>query len=102
MPKQAVRAVNPAGRSRERSNPYAKWTDTNTGFKIFLLKSWQANNGKPGARWFTWVESEFSEYGDQYVGSLYSGLKWADDIEFDTSIWENKTRFLEWAQGTNE
>lgn len=94
------RATNVASRSRDRRQPYAKWTDTNTGWKVYLLKSYQVNNGTPHARWFTWVESDFSEYGDQYARELFSGLQWATDLEFDTSIWENKTRFIEWAQGT--
>lgn len=101
MPKtQTERAVNVANKERKRDNPYATWTDTNSGFKVFLLKSWQVDNGKPYARWLTWVESDFSEYGDQYSRDLFSGLQRARDIVFDTAIWESKTHFLEWAQGT--
>jgi len=94
------RPINVAARSRNKGDAYASWTDTQTGWKVFLLKSYQVNNGQPYARWFTWVESENSEYGDQYVSELWKGLQWSQDLVFHTGIWENRTRFLEWAQGS--
>lgn len=94
------RSVNPAGRQRARGQAYASWTDTESGIPYELLKSWQTNNGQLHARWMVASGGQFAEMGDMYVQELWKGLQWARDIVFDPALWENKTRFLEWAQGT--
>lgn len=97
--KTGQKTVNPASRQRNKLNPYAKWTDPRTGWKYVLCKSWQANNDKPLARWFMWVEGYEKEYGDEYVGEMIGGLRRATDVEIDTSVWASKAAFLDWAQG---
>lgn len=93
---------NPAGKSRNQSNPYAQWTDLRTGWEYKLLKSWQGDNSKPYGRWFVAVKSPYTfgsfEMGDEYVNNLVMGIPSAG-LTFDQSIWPNLASFIQWAFG---
>lgn len=90
---------NPASKTRPVTQPYASWTDARSGWKYKLLKSWQGDNSKPYARWFVDVEGFGHDRGDTYVAEMYPGLMAADEIVFDTSLWEDRFVFLRWVQG---
>ena len=96
MPK----ATNVAGRMRNRGNAYASWTDSRSGWRYTLLKSYQVDNGVKYARWHTYVEGWDNEQGDTYVAELLPGLVSSPGVQFDQSIWPTWEAFLEWARGS--
>jgi hypothetical protein len=100
-----TKVVNPASKVRNLrrgEKPYASWTDPRTGWKYKLLKSWQGNNGKAYSRWLVLVDGLFTDMGDTYVEELWWGVKNANELEFDTSIWPDRESFLQWAEGVVE
>jgi hypothetical protein len=100
-----TKVVNPASKVRnlrKGDKPYASWTDTRTGWKYKLLKSWQGNNGKVYSRWFVSVDGLFTDMGDTYVVEMWAGLAMSIDLEFDQKIWSSRDEFLKWAMGTVE
>lgn len=102
MPRETSveRPVNVAGRMRSKEAAYASWYDPFMGWKWFLLKSWQVDNGKPTARWMVYADSEFAEMGDMYVKELWSGVEQKQELVFDTTIWSSEEDFIEWAKGS--
>lgn len=92
--------VNVAGRMRTKEAAYASWFDPFVGWRWYLLKSWQVDNGKPTARWFVYAASEFAEMGDMFVKELRTGLEVSGQVDFDTTIWPTKEAFIEWAKGS--
>lgn len=97
--KTKTRRVNPCNRLMDVGFAYAVWTDTISGWKYHLLKSWQANNLKPNARWHCFVEGWEREYGDCWTAELLPGLLHATDIEVDIFTFPNRENFLQWARG---
>lgn len=95
------RAINVAAKMRHHTQPYASWTDTRTGWKYQLLKSWQAKNDKPYARWFCRVEGWGTDMGDVYVAEVRGGLPLPSRgrITIDESIWDSTEAFVAWAYG---
>lgn len=65
---------NPCGKMVKepyRENAYEVWAVN--GWTWYVLKKWQADDNKPGARWFTLVESPFmpdGELGDTYASEI--------------------------------
>lgn len=93
------RAVNVAAKWRHHLTAYAEWTDTRTGWKYQLLKSWQAKNDKPYARWFCRVEGWGTEMGDVYVAEVRGGLPSYSEIRIDYDVWDSVGAFVAWAYG---
>lgn len=53
-----------------KENAYEVWSTLDGSWKWYVLKKYQADDNKPGARWFTLVESPYTpngELGDSYV-----------------------------------
>lgn len=92
--------TNPAGKQRSKEEAFATWIDPFARWRWYLLKSWQADNGKPNARWSVYAASEYPEMGDMYVSELLPGLAAAAILSFDTTIWPTKEDFLTWATGS--
>lgn len=59
------------GKGRQRDDPYMTLRSADDTWEWRLLKSWQANDGKPYARWFCSVSSPHTQggtdLGDTYV-----------------------------------
>jgi len=91
---------NVAGKTRKSDNPYASWTDSRSGWKYKLLKSWQGDNGALYARWFVDVEGFGHDLGDEYVRNMRMGLFNASDLVCDSTLWATDTEFLFWVKGT--
>lgn len=56
-----------------RDNAYEVWETPNGQWRWFVLKKYQADDKKPGARWYTLVESPYTpngEYGDSYASDV--------------------------------
>jgi hypothetical protein len=72
-------ATNPMGKSRVARDPYLIFKNEETGWEWRVLKSWQANNAKTGARWFCAVRSPFTgggaDLGDVYVVDVMGNAK---------------------------
>lgn len=106
-----VRLVNVASKERridKGQKPYATITDPYTGWKYHILKSWQADNSKVGARWFVRVEGDFDEMGDEPCSSVRPSLLRATQVRdceakglvwFDETVWESIGNFCAWAWG---
>lgn len=97
---------NVAGKSRTKSNPYATITHPYTGWKWSILKSWQADNSKTHARWFCYVEGDYSELGDEYCYNVRGALRLALAssepelyVQFDESVFNTLGEFCAWAWG---
>lgn len=78
-------AKNAMGKTRPSEDPYLVFENGDWQWKV--LKSWQANNGKPFARWFCEVSSPIvraGELGDTYVSDVlsYGTLTYADPKVF--------------------
>lgn len=62
-------AKNLCAKTRKADNPYEVWEAD--GWKWIVLKKWQADDDKDGARWFCQVSSPFTQgfpdLGDVYV-----------------------------------
>lgn len=61
-------------KQRPADNPYEVW-QSRDGWTWKVLKKWQGDDNKPGARWFCFVTSPFcpeGEYGDTYVRDIKS------------------------------
>jgi hypothetical protein len=73
---EGKRPTNPMGRSRPVDKPYLTFKNMN-GFEYRVLKSYQLNDEKPFARWFTATRSPYTmgswELGDAYVADVVSG-----------------------------
>ena len=64
---------NECAKTRPTTNPYEVWTNGSWTWKV--LKKWQADDGKPYARWFCMVTSPYcpdGEMGDAYVAEIKS------------------------------
>ena len=78
---------NVMGKSRKPDNPYLVFESAD-GWTWKVLKSWQADNRKPYARWFCYVPSPFTfgsgDMGDTYVSDVveYGSLTYADPSVF--------------------
>ena len=62
---------NECAKTRPTTNPYEVWTNGSWTWKV--LKKWQADDGKPYARWFCMVTSPYcpdGEMGDAYVAEI--------------------------------
>lgn len=102
-----TRAKNPANKERrlyKGDKPYATWTDPRSGWVYKLVKSWQADNSKPYARWFCLVDGDFEEYGDCYAADLWPGLLMArrlnnGSVWFDDTVWETEGQFMGYMAG---
>lgn len=105
--RKATTVKNPAGKTRKLDNPYAEWTDPETGWRYKLLKSWQADNSKTHARWFMDVKGFGHDMGDEYCYNLRSSLNRAiiaGTLTVDENIWPVDDRgysgaFVAWAWG---
>ena len=78
---------NPALKERrEGEEPYMEWRAGD--WTWYVMKSWQAANGKPGARWFCRVVTPMTgpsgDLGDTYVHDVVTNAELAD---WDHSIW---------------
>lgn len=79
-------AKNAMGKTRPSDDPYLVFENGDWQWKV--LKSWQANNGKPFARWFCEVSSPSTQgmpdLGDTYVTNVlsYGTLTYADPKVF--------------------
>jgi len=64
---------NLRGKTRSKEDPYEIWRSAD-GWEWRVLKSWQTDDEKPGARWFCAVKSPFTyghfELGDVYVADV--------------------------------
>lgn len=89
---------NVASKTRPASNPYASWTDARSRWQYKLLKSWQADNSKPYARWHVDVVGFGHDMGDEYASHLLPGIS-SFDLTFDTTIWPDYETFFKWARG---
>ena len=83
--------ANPCGKTRPVKKPYEIWTSRDGSWEHRVLKKYQVDDNKRGARWFVAVKSPlFSapssvrfiakhiiydgwEYGDSYVSDVKSG-----------------------------
>lgn len=65
---------NPCLKERKIDNPYEIWTSADGTWEWRVLKKWQIDDNKPGARWFCGVKSPFTfgeyELGDVYVAEI--------------------------------
>ena len=62
---------NLCNRRREKDNPYEVWHAN--GWTWSVLRKYQVDNTKPGARWLCFVTSPVcpeGEYGDVYVADI--------------------------------
>lgn len=97
----AMKAVNVAGKARKNNNPYATWVDPYSGWVYRLLRSSQADNAKPYARWFVEVEGFGHDMGDEYVSNMAPGVLAAgDDLTFDKTVWASREDFEKWVVGS--
>ena len=69
--------ANPCGKTRPVEKPYEIWTSPDGTWEHRVLKKYQFDDNKRGARWFVAVKSPFTyggwEYGDSYVSDVKSG-----------------------------
>jgi hypothetical protein len=78
-------AKNLMGKSRKADAPYMVFTN-DQGWTWKVLKSWQGDDSKQFARWFTDVSSPMtfggSDMGDTYVADVvnYGTLVFMDDV----------------------
>lgn len=91
---------NPAGKTRTVDKPYATWTHPKVGWGYALLKSYQADNSKPQARWFVDVQGFGHDMGDEYVKNVIGGLLLASDLDFDKEVWKTRDEFIAWVWGS--
>jgi hypothetical protein len=95
---------NPALKERHSGNPqhpgvietpYMTWRSGDWTWHV--LKSWQAKNGKPGARWFCRVTTPFSvtdgDLGDVYVYDIVEAGH-AELIDWDHDIWPDEAAVM--------
>jgi hypothetical protein len=64
---------NLCGKMVKKSNAYEIWQTRDSSWTWFVLKKWQADDNKEGARWFCEVISPFTpdgEMGDEYVANI--------------------------------
>lgn len=63
---------NTMGKTKPLEDPYEIWEAP--GWEWRVLKKWQADDFKPGARWYCAVKSPFTyggyEYGDAYAKEI--------------------------------
>jgi hypothetical protein len=61
-------------KERKVDNPYEIWKSRDGSWTWHVLKKWQADDNKPGARWMCAVKSPMTygewEYGDVYVKEI--------------------------------
>ena len=96
---------NVAARMRKTDNPYATWQAPNPfgdggTWTYRLLKSWQAKNDKPYARWLVAVNGYGNDIGDTYVNDLRMGIVYAastGNLIIDQSVWTTVGEFVAWA-----
>jgi hypothetical protein len=62
-----------------RENAYEVWQSPDEKWTWYVLKKWQTDDAKPGARWFCLVTSphvgDDGEYGDCWVTDVTTGNK---------------------------
>lgn len=66
-------AKNLCAKTRPKYDPYEVWANKVTGWTWYVLKKWQADDNKPGARWFCNTTSPIvpqGELGDEYVSVI--------------------------------
>jgi hypothetical protein len=63
-------AKNLCGKTREAHSPYEVWENA-SGWRWVVLKKWQADDDKEGARWFCQVSSPFTPDGYPDLGDVY-------------------------------
>ena len=70
---------NLCAKTRKVDDPYEIWQSPDGTWEWRVLKKWQADDKKTGARWFCAVKSPFTyggwEYGDVYTREVKSQVK---------------------------
>lgn len=64
---------NLCGKTVSKEDAYEVWSTLDGSWKWYVLKKWQADDNKQGARWFCSVESPWvpnGELGDVYVSEI--------------------------------
>lgn len=92
--KNLARKIKPMG--------YAKWSQG--GRERTLIKSHQADNSKPDAKWTIFSFSIYDQLGvkgDGLVKDLLPTIQDAYCIEIDPTVWKNVEEFIMWAKGEN-
>ena len=77
---------NLMGKSRKEDNPYLVFQN-DAGWTWKVLKSWQADNGKPYGRWFCAVSSPMT-YGESELGDVYVAevMRYGRLVDYDHDI----------------
>ena len=78
-----MRVKNECLKERKVNNPYEIWYNPQAGWTWRILKKWQIDDNKPGARWFVAVKSPMTygsyDMGDEYVKNIKEyGIKMSD------------------------
>lgn len=61
---------NECNKERKVDNPYEVWKTPDGQWEWRVLKKWQTDDNKPGARWMCAVKSPFT-YGSFDLGDVY-------------------------------
>jgi hypothetical protein len=72
---------NTMGKMRPVNQPYEVWRNSQ-GWEWKVLKKWQADDNKPGARWFCAVSSPYT-HGGYDMGDVYASevMNYAERVQ---------------------
>jgi hypothetical protein len=65
-----TRQKNLCGKTRPLDNPYEIWRTLDQSWEWKVLKKWQIDDNKEGARWFCGVKSPYT-YGSYELGDVF-------------------------------